>query len=266
MTFFEFFTLWPFIVLLFFCSLIYFDIVIVPKRFKDQQYAFKLGSDILLYASELIFFFLLFLWLTRSEWFLIYSSNEPSLLKTFIDFFTLYQIGILVLLKMLNSRIIQEYYRCLTFLQSIRNMIEADQSVFSALNELKNKQEEVIPLKVKEYYRDVYFVALNHEFLKTAEMFSRNSNPLVLNDIKQKIISSNNKAISNLNATEISITSLVTDKQNEWEVSMFIKVIKRWENTLQRKDVGDEEYWLEREGIIVFLENEIKKLRSLMNK
>lgn len=93
-----------------------------------------------------------------------------------------------------------------------------------------------------------------------------NSNPLVLNDIKQKIISSNNKAISNLNATEISITSLVTDKQNEWEVSMFIKVIKRWENTLQRKDVGDEDYWLEREGIIVFLENEIKKLRSLMNK
>lgn len=59
---------------------------------------------------------------------------------------------------------------------------------------------------------------------------------------------------------------MVTDKQNEWEVSMFIKVIKRWENTLQRKDVGDEEYWLEREEIIVFLENEIKKLRSLMNK
>lgn len=59
---------------------------------------------------------------------------------------------------------------------------------------------------------------------------------------------------------------MVTDKQNEWEVSMFIKVVKKWENTLQRKDAGDEEYWLEREEIIVFLENEIKKLRSLMNK
>ncbi|WP_214834281.1 hypothetical protein [Exiguobacterium sp. s152] len=47
---------------------------------------------------------------------------------------------------------------------------------------------------------------------------------------------------------------------------MFIKVVKKWENTLQRKDAGDEEYWLEREEIIVFLENEIKKLRSLMNK
>lgn len=252
-----------FFILSFFLLLVYLDIFVVPIHFKNLEYAFKVFLDISLYIAELIFFFLFFLWVTSSDLFSTY--NESSLLKNFIDFFTLYQIGILVLLKMLNFRIIQEYFRCLTVLQSIRNMLEINKTVFSTLKELKNRQEAVLPLKAKEYYRDIYFVVLNYEYLKMAERFSLNFEFIDAEYTKNKITELNNNFIVNLNAIEISITSLLTDKQNEWEVSIFLKIIKIWENALQKKDFKDEEYYVERESKISFLEDEIKRIQLLIN-
>lgn len=107
-------------------------------------------------------------------------------------------------------------------------------------------------LKAKEYYRDIYFVVLNYEYLKMAERFSLNFEFIDSEYTKNKITTLNNNFIVNLNATEISITSLITDKQNEWEVSIFLKIIKIWENALQKKDFEDEEYYVEREKRFLF--------------
>lgn len=74
------------------------------NRLDSDQINKKFSKDknihILLYFFEMFTFFIFFNWLADIK-FLGY--DEPSHLKRFIDFFTVYQIMVLVFLKMINS-------------------------------------------------------------------------------------------------------------------------------------------------------------------
>lgn len=189
----------------------------MPAGWKHNLYV---AVSTLYYISEIIFAFGLFCLVIDNEVIPIkYASIETSYLKRFIDFFTVYQIGLFVILKIINSHIMSSYRLLQSEIKRLNNFIEAGLPLDDFVDEFKKESKNpYLHPDIRLLYREVLLALIYHQ---------NNTDLMVKGGYTEAQYSDTLKKFNaSLNSKELLIESRLINKEREWEGSLILRELK----------------------------------------
>lgn len=181
----------------------------------------------LYYLSEIIFTFGLFCIVLNNS-ILPVAYEEKSYLKRFIDFFTVYQISLFVILRIVNSHIISSYRLLLNEVRGIRNFVDSDMPIDDPLNECKREMNNYyLHPEIRLLYKEMLFPItfyLNSKKLHSIGAYD-----------DEEFSASLKRFQASLTSKEMLLESRLANKEREWEGSIILRIIKNRELRAQRK-------------------------------
>lgn len=172
------------------------------------------------YISEIIFAFGVFCLVVDNK--LIefkYASEETSYFKRFIDFFTVYQIGIFVVLKIINSHIMSSYRLLLSEIKSVNSHIEAGLPIDGFVNEFKAEMKNsYLHPNVRLLYKEIFLAVVYHQNNSDLKLKGAYSDTQYSDTLK--------KFNASLTSKELLIESRLIEKEREWEGSLILRELK----------------------------------------
>lgn len=201
----------------FFAFFIAFILGLIRKRLKDSKKWFGIhyAMHLLIYASEILIIFGLFNIVLEMP-FLNINYGENDLLKRFIDFFTVYQIFIFVIIKMYDSLIIDALVNFDNRITKVKYLIDCKEEIplllLDHLQFLSSTPSITSPLKVRNDLNKV---------IKLAERY--NSNYLIgTEESKTEVL----KVIRQLDDMQLDVNLRKEVLNYHWNVSLFLRVLK----------------------------------------
>lgn len=184
---------------------------------KKYDYHLKTRADIFLYIGEIVLMFGSFCFLiTIADPFLTY--NEPSYLKKIIDFFTVYQIGVLVIFKLINAREIREYKRQLSIIETIKYHVDVKRSIDDTVEYIQYLLTNHLPPDIELRYNKIL------EILKSYDEV------LVSDEKTGGETKESARYFATLHAVlssfSIKINNEIETLSNEWEASIFLRKVR----------------------------------------
>lgn len=167
--------------------------------------------ELMLYVSEIIIMFFVFLWLV-GDFGKYMGYSEKGWLKQFIDFFTVYQIFIFVVLKLYDSLKKDSYSSLLYNIEVVQPYLDAHKSIPEDImigKDIYQRKNLFISEEAYQYYKDFYTLLDYYE------------NHLAT-DNKEKYEECAHRI--NLIKAKVNIDKEFTEFH--WNVSLFFRVFK----------------------------------------
>lgn len=190
-------------------------ISVIEKIQEKRRYNLYLASDILLYVFEICTMFGIFLLATENPIHTTqYRIKEDSLLKIFIDFFVVYQITLLIILKLIDGHFINACQMMNQAITIAREIVQNKGSASYYLEVYKDREAEftyAFPPEILIMFRDT---------MEDVEMYEQRYQNNDLSDI------SIDHYLYMLDSSKSLIDRLVEVKQDEWGVSILKRINK----------------------------------------
>lgn len=177
------------------------------------NFLFKLLS----YLVEVLFIFLVFQWIvTTSQFKILFGYKESSVLKRFIDFFTVYQIFIFIVLNLYDSLKKEIFLSLLHQIDFIQPYLEKNKSIYleiqrmerkASYSERVTKHDDISILENEDYTK---FFKYLKEYEKIREEDSKEASDIVskINDFKIDVLEKKERLDSLWNLSLIARLSL----------------------------------------------------------
>ena len=157
------------------------------------------------------------------------TYDEDSYLKRFIDFFTVYQISLFVILRIINSHIISSYRLLLSEIRSMKNFIDTDLSLEDFSDDFKRE--------VNNHYLHPDVKFLYKELLQALELHICSKKNHTNGDYDEKQYFQHIKVFNaSLTSKELLIEARLANKEREWDGSMILRIIKNREMKILRAE------------------------------
>lgn len=180
---------------------------------QSRLYNLKVTNDVLGYFCEIAVMFGLFTMLISNQFYTTdYALKETNMLKQFIDFFTIYQIGVVVVLKLITAHYVEECKTLLSTLSIMRSQVEKDESLDAIIPFLEEYEDAHIPLQIRDIYEQLSKRANNYEVYRNA----KHLDSVDLEGFK-------NAFIGFLYSYEMLANGFMERKESELEVSLLLR-------------------------------------------
>lgn len=188
-------------------SMYWYDAHSKNSLFVEYGYYYELARNVIYYIFEIVTLFGLFLMLIKNPFYVLnYASEDNSYFKQFIDFYTFYQILIIVILRLMNSKYVEELKKLLDLVGMERVNVEEGKPGFSLVDiEMFSKVKR--PKEIEVIYE---------------EMKRRMENCLKVVEGGGNMETEKNKLLIYLEREQILINMLINNKENEWRMSLII--------------------------------------------
>ncbi|WP_214809095.1 hypothetical protein [Exiguobacterium sp. s102] len=208
------------VIMLFVINLLLLAIKDSTKFSFKTRFKINFSYKLIIYLVEILFMFSLFqLIIMETPIKDLFSYDERSFLKRFIDFFTVYQIFIFIVLNLYDSLDKEVYLSLLHQIEHIQPYLDENKSISSVMNEVKSSSShdryskyDDISLSDNEYY--IEFLKLLKEYDDSIKQESE-----ITNDIKFKI-------------TLFKATILEKKERNDslWNLSLYLRLTLKFLN------------------------------------
>lgn len=176
----------------------------------EYGYYYETVRNVIYYIAEIMMMFGLFLvFIDNPIYKLNYADSETSYLKQFIDFYTFYQIFIIVIFKLINSQFIAECRSLLDLLEMIKLDVESGNSGDSLID-IESIGEERRPYEINVSYIEIK-THIDHYFERVQEGADSE-------DEKRKLM-------IYLEREKTLVNMLINFKENEWQMSLIMRVL-----------------------------------------
>jgi len=127
------------ITLIFFFLILILLLAIRDLNFFPLKVRFKLNFlyKLLIYLQEILFMFFIFRWVSTSLFDNFLEYDEKGTLKQFIDFFTVYQIFVFVVLNLYDSLKKEIYLSLLHQMESVQPYLDTNKSIRTIIPEVE---------------------------------------------------------------------------------------------------------------------------------
>lgn len=194
-----------------FITVYYYDFHSTNKLHKRYGYYYEITRNIIYYVIEITVMFSLFLIIIKNPLYILsYAKIEQSYLKQLIDFYTFYQIGIVIIFRLVNSHYIYECKLLLHTIEMIRMDVELE-SPYNPYIDLNSLSKYNRPLEISIVYAE-----MNNQINQYRNAIQIETKT----DIKER-----EYLLTYLNREKEMINSLITMKESEWQVSLLIRIL-----------------------------------------
>ena len=192
-----------------------FFVLKTPIKYKHNIFV---AIHSLYYVSEIIFTFGLFC-IVIDNTILPLAYDENSYLKRFIDFFTVYQIGLFVILRIISNREVSSYRLLLSEIRRIRMSVEGELPLDDFYDEFEKESKNYsLHPSVRLLYKEI---RLTLRFFKNSEkLFSLGAYD------EPKYLESLKKFHASLTSKEILIEDRIIDIERGWDGSIILKLLR----------------------------------------
>lgn len=200
----------------FFMGFLLYD-VSLDIRNQKVAFNFQTGAHLFFYFSEIIGIFGLFYIMVDQPYIPLGYEAEGGL-KRFIDFFTVYQIFIFAVLKLIDSLKLNS---CVSFgskldmiLPLVENRKLIQPEIIKSFKEFGNKKTNIVPENIRKDYNNLFLLLSDYE--KNRELKNKNA----VNRVQ---------VIENeLYALKIQTEVAKEELNYHWNVSLLLRFLKRF--------------------------------------
>lgn len=201
-----------------------FFVLQTPIKFRHNIFV---AIHSLFYVSEIIFTFGLFC-IVIDNTILPLAYDEKSYLKRFIDFFTVYQIGLFVILRIISSREVSTYRLLLSEIRRIRVFLEGGLPLDDFYDEFeKESNNYALHPSVRLLYKETRLTL--RVYKNSEELFAKGAYDE--SEYKESL----KKVHASLTSKELLIEDRLIDKERGWDGSIILKLLRDKEVYKKRK-------------------------------
>ena len=196
--------------LVIFSSVYWYDVHSKNSLSVEYGYYYETVRNVIYYIAEIMMMFGLFLVFIKNPLYkLNYADSETSYLKQFIDFYTFYQIFIIVIFKLINSQFISECRSLLDLIEIIKLDVECG-NPGDSLMDIESIGEGRRPSEINACYTEL---KLNINFY-----YQRVQDGADSEDEKRRLL-------IYLEREKTLVNMLINFKENEWQMSLIMRVL-----------------------------------------